>query len=271
MDQDPPNNQTPTNQDLKRQYQWFSPLRDIQPSIFNLDTTPYPEDNNIHEIDPELFAEGATHTSARTEISTNSGYRAQQCWSNPTKDNQPSIHDTEPAASLGNRPTIGIDPTPLTEEANCPSTSMGQPRHPGFHHQDAQTTTQPRTRPTTSTTNSKQPSITNSSNDNNRWPDYQGFKLHNTESNTASAYPNTKHRFNQPTIGQGPRMQTRHNTPSTGASPGCSNTNTEHYNPTEGIQQGREIPHPPQHGIRRSQTQSNISGSNNATPTVREG
>ena len=258
MDQDPPNNQTPTNQDLKWQYQWFSPLRDIQPRIFNLDTTPYPEDNNIHEIDPELFAEGASHASARTEISTNSGYQTQQRWSNPAKDNQPSIPYTEPATSPGKRPTIGIDPTPRTEEANCPSTGMGQPRHPGFHHQDAQTTTHPRTRPATSTANSKQPSITNSSNDNNHWPGYQGLRSQNAESNTTSTYPSAKHRFNQPTIGQGHRVQPRHNIPSTGASPGCSST-TEHYNPKKGIKLGRENPHTPQNGIHRSQTQSNIS------------
>merc|ERR1712051_877270 len=41
-------NQTPTNQDPNWQYQWFSPLRDIQPSIFNPSTTTYPEDNYIH-------------------------------------------------------------------------------------------------------------------------------------------------------------------------------------------------------------------------------
>ena len=239
MDQDPPDNQTPTNHNLKWQYQWFSPLRDIQPSIFNLDTTPYPEDNNIHEIDPELFAEGATHTSARTETSTNSGYQTQQCWSHPTKDNQSSIPYTEPATSPENRPTIGIDPAPRTEESTRPSTNVGQLHHSGFQHQDTQTTIQPKPWPATSTTNSDQPSITNSLDVNTHRPSYQGLKLQNTESGTrtsetTSAHPNTKYHFNQPTVGQGPRIQTRHTTPNTGASPGCSSTNPEHYHRKRG-------------------------------------
>ena len=91
MDQDPRNNQPPTNHNHRLQYQWLSPLRDIQPGIFSLETKSYPEDNPIHGIDPKLFAERATNTSARTETSTNSGYQTQQCWSNPAKDNQSSI------------------------------------------------------------------------------------------------------------------------------------------------------------------------------------
>ena len=132
MDQDPPNNQTPTNHNHKLQYQWLSPLRDIQPGIFNLDTTSYPEDNHIHGIDPELFAERATHTSARTETSTNSGYQTQQYWSNSAKDNQSSILYPEPATNPENSPTFGVDPAPLTERATHPSTNVGPLSHSGF-------------------------------------------------------------------------------------------------------------------------------------------
>ena len=102
------------------------PLRDIQAGIFNLDTTSYPEDNHIHGIDPELFAQRATHTSARKEASTNSGYQTRQCWSNPAKDNQSSILYPEPATNPENGPTFGVDPAPLTERATHPSTNVGR-------------------------------------------------------------------------------------------------------------------------------------------------
>ena len=42
----------------------------------------------------------------------------------------------------------------------------------------------------------------------------------------------------------------------------------KHYNDKKGKKLGMEIPHTPHNGIRRSQTQSNISGSDITTPTV---
>ena len=87
-------------------------------------------------------------------------------------------------------------------------------------------------------------------------------------SKTTSARPNTKHLFDQPTGGQGPRIQARHTTPNTGASPGCSNINLEHYHPRGGEKLCMETPHTPHYRIGLSQTYSNISVSNINTPSV---
>ena len=267
MDQDPSNNRTPTNQDRNWQYQWFSPLRDIQPSIFNPTTTTYPEDNNIHEIDPELFAEGATHTSVEPEKSNNSGYYTQQYWSNPVKDNQSSIPYSNPATSPENCPTTGIDPATCTEEPAGPSTNMDQPRHQGLQRQDTQTTTQAKPWPTTATTNPKQLPTNGSSHTNSYRPIYQRLKTQNAESNTTPSRTEPKPYFNQPTTGQGSGSQTNMITPNMGATPKCTHTNMEHNNPNKNRDPGREIPNIPHNGSHRSREQSDISNSK-TTPTV---
>ena len=58
-------------------YNWLSPLRDIQPGIFNPELTSNSEDNPISGIDPELFTERATNSSARAGPSTHSCYQHQ--------------------------------------------------------------------------------------------------------------------------------------------------------------------------------------------------
>ena len=273
MDQDPRNNQPPTNHNHRLQYHWLSPLRDIQPDIFSLEAASNPEDNPIFGIDPELFAERATHTSARTGTSTNSGYQTQQYWSHPPRDDQSGILYPEPATNPENNPTFGVDPAPLTERATHPSTNAGPNTHSGFQLQDTQTTNQSGSWPTMSIANTNQPSNRNSLNNDTRWPAYQGLNLQNMEPNTrtssaTSARPNTKHAFNQPTGGQGPRIQTQHTTPNIGTSPGCSNINWEHNYPWEGESLRMEAPHTPHHRTGLSQTYSNISVSNINTPTV---
>ena len=140
---------------------WNQNPRISRPScIFNLETTSYPEDNPIHGIDPELFAERATHTSARTETSTNAGYQAQQYWSSSTKGNQSSIRYSEPTTNPENSPTFGVDHTPPTERTTHPSTNVGPHSHSGFQLQDTQNTQQSGSWPTTSITNANQPSKT---------------------------------------------------------------------------------------------------------------
>ena len=75
MDHDPQDNQSSEDNNYQPQYHWLSPLRDIQPSIFNPEIVPNPEDNPISGIDSELFAERATNTSAETGSSTCAGYQ----------------------------------------------------------------------------------------------------------------------------------------------------------------------------------------------------
>ena len=57
-----------THPGYQPRYAWVSPLRDIQPGIFNPETTSNPEDNPISGIDPELFTERATNSSARAGL-----------------------------------------------------------------------------------------------------------------------------------------------------------------------------------------------------------
>ena len=189
MDQDPRNNQPPTNHNHRLQYHWLSPLRDIQPGIFSLEPASNPEENPIFGIDPELFAERATHTSARTGTSTNSGYQTQQYWSHPPRDDQSGILYPEPATNPENNPTFGVDPAPLTERATHPSTNTGPLTHSGFQLQDTQTTNQSGSWPTTSIANTNQPSNRNSLNTDTRWPAYQGLNLQNMEPNTRTSSP----------------------------------------------------------------------------------
>ena len=172
MDQNPPNNQTPTNHNHRLQDHWLSPMRDIQPGIFNMETTSYPEDNPILEIDPELFTERATHTSDRTETSTNAGYQAQQCWSNSTKDNQSSIRYSEPTTNPENSPTFGVDHIPSTERTTHPSTNVDPHSHSGFQLQDTQNIQQSGSWPTTSITNTNQPLDKTSLDTDTRRPTY---------------------------------------------------------------------------------------------------
>ena len=65
--------------------------------------------------------------------------------------------------------------------------------------------------------------------------------------------PNTKHPFNQPTEGQGSRIQTKHSTPNIGALAWCSNINREHNHPREGETLCMEAPHTPHYRTGLSQ------------------
>ena len=71
-----------THSSYQPQYHWLSPLRDIQPGIFNPEPASNPEDNPISGIDPELFTERATNSSARADPSTHSGYQHQDVQTN---------------------------------------------------------------------------------------------------------------------------------------------------------------------------------------------
>ena len=77
MDQYPQNNQPSGTGDYKPHYHWLSPLRDIQPQIFNPEMVPNLEDNPISGIDTDLFTERATNTSEETGSSTHVGYLYQ--------------------------------------------------------------------------------------------------------------------------------------------------------------------------------------------------
>ena len=121
--------------------------------------------------------------------------------------------------------------------------------------------------------NERQPTIENSLDTNTRWLTYQGLNLQHIEPNTktpntTSAHPNTRNTFNQPTGGQGFRIQTKHSTPNIGTSPGCSNINREHNHPGEGETLRMEAPNTPHHRTYLSQAYSNISVSNINTPVV---
>ena len=74
MDQDPLSRKPPNNDNHQSQYNWLSPLRDIQPNLFNPNAGSYPEDNHILDIDPGLFTERATNISMATGRSTNLDY-----------------------------------------------------------------------------------------------------------------------------------------------------------------------------------------------------
>ena len=279
MDQDPQDNQPPTS--YKLQYHWLSPLRDIQPGIFNLELASNPEDNPIHGIDPELFAERATNTSARTGTSTNLGYQTHYHRSNPPRDVQSGILNPDPATNPENNPIFGVDPATLTERATHSSASAGPLTHSGFQHQDIQTNNQSYSWPTTSITSMNQSSNRTSLDTDTHWPAYQGLNSQNTEADTKTPSttfmrPDTKHPSDQPTEGHGSteqqkhyhnrRNQHPHNTPNIGTTPGRSNINWEQRSPREGKSLRMEAPHVPQHRTGLSQSYSNISVSNANIP-----
>ena len=262
MDQDPRNNQPPTNHNHRLQYHWLSPLRDIQPGIFSLEPASNPEENPIFGIDPELFTERATHTSARTGTSTNSGYQTQQYWSHPPRDDQSGILYPEPATNPENNPTFGVDPAPLTERATHSLTSAGPLTHSGFQHQDIQTNNQTGSWPTTSITSMNQSSNRTSLDTDTRWPAYQGQNSQNMKANmktpsTTFSYPDAKHPLDPPTEGHGSTKQHKHyhnrmnqhacDTPHSRTMPKQSEINLGQRNPREGKNLRMETPHIPQH------------------------
>merc|ERR1712051_991049 len=92
--------------------------------------------------------------------------------------------------------------------------------------------------------------------------------MQNAESNPTPSRPEPKSYFDQPTTGQGSRIQENKLPPNTGATPKCTHTNMEHNNPSRRRDPGREIPNIPHNGSRRSRKQSDISNSETTTPTV---
>ena len=274
MDQGPPNNQTPTNHNHRLQYQWLSPLRDIQPGIFSLETKSYPEDNPIHGIDPKLFAERATNTSAGTGTSTNSGYQTHYYWSNPPRDIQSAILNSDPASNPENNPIFGVDPALLTERATYSSARAGPSTHSCYQHQDIQTKNQSFSWPTTLITGMSQSSNRTSLDTDTRWPAYQGQNSQNTKANmktpsTTFSYPDTKHPLDPPTEGHGSTKQHKHyhnrmnqhacDTPHSKTIPKQSEINLGQRNPRGwGGNRRMETPHIPQHRTGLSQSYSNI-------------
>ena len=158
MDRHPQDNLPATSSSYTPQYHWLSPLRDIQPGIFNLEPASNPEDNPMQGIDPELFAGRATNTSARTEISTNSDYQTHQHWPNPPWDSQSGIFNPDPTPNPGDNPISCVDPALFTERATHSSANAGPPTHSGYQHQDVQTNNQSFAWPTTSVTGINLPS-----------------------------------------------------------------------------------------------------------------
>ena len=227
----------------------------------------------MHGIDPELFAERATNTSARTEISTNSGYQTHQHWPNPPRDSQSGIFNPDPTPNPGDNPISCVDPALFTERATHSSANAGPPTHSGYQHQDMQTKHQSFSWPTTSIASMKQSSNRTSLDTDTRWPAYQGLNSRNMEANTKKpstifGHPDTKHPSDQPTEGHGSRMQNKHITHNIGKTPGHSNINWEQNNPREGKSLRMEAPHTPHHRTGLSQAYSNISVSNTNTPMV---
>ena len=72
MDQNPENNQPPKTNNY--QYQWLSPLRDIQPSIFGPEMASNTEDDPMSRIDSTLFTEGAPQTSVNSQTLKDTSY-----------------------------------------------------------------------------------------------------------------------------------------------------------------------------------------------------
>ena len=107
MDQNPQKNLPPVSNNYGSQYNWFSPLRDIQHDTFNPTPASHPEDNPIPSIDPELFTERVPNTSSRTDTSTYTGYQTQYHWPNPLRDIQPGIFNPEPTPNPEDNPIFG--------------------------------------------------------------------------------------------------------------------------------------------------------------------
>jgi hypothetical protein len=72
MDQNPEHNKPPKTNNY--QYQWLSPLRDIQPSIFGPETASNIDDDPMSKIDSTLFTEGAPRTSVNTQTLAETSY-----------------------------------------------------------------------------------------------------------------------------------------------------------------------------------------------------
>ena len=215
MDRHPQDNLPATSSSYTPQYHWLSPLRDIQPGIFNLEPASNPEDNPMQGIDPELFTERATNTSARTGTSTHLGYQTHYHWLNPPRDIQPGIFNPEPAPNPEDNPISGVDPALFTERATYSSARAGPSTHLGYQHQDIQTKNQSFLWPTTSITSMNQSSNRTSLDTDTRWPAYQGQNLQNTKANmktpsTTFSYTDAKHPLDPPTEGHGSTKQHKH-------------------------------------------------------------
>ena len=283
MDRHPQDNLPATSSSYTPQYHWLSPLRDIQPGIFNLEPASNPEDNPMQGIDPKLFAGRATNTSARTEISTNSGYQTHQHWPNPPRDSQSGIFNPDPTTNPGDNPISCVDPALFTERATHSSANAGPPTHSGYQHQDIQTKHQSFSWPTTSITSMNQSSNRTLLDTDTRWPAYQGQNSQNTKANmktpsTTFSYPDTKHPLDPPTEGHGSTKQHKHyhnrmnqhacDTPHSRTMPKQSEINLGQRNPWEGKNRRMETPHIPQHRTDLSQSYLNIFASSTKIPTA---
>ena len=169
----------------------------------------------MHGIDPELFAERATNTSARTEISTNSDYQTHQHWPNPPRDSQSGIFNPDPATNPGDNPISCVDPALFTERATHSLANAGPPILSGYQHQDIQTKHQSFSWPTTSITSMNQSSNRTLLDTDTRWPAYQGQNSQNTKANmktpsTTFSYTDAKHPLDPPTEGHGSTKQHKH-------------------------------------------------------------
>ena len=97
MDRDPQKNLPPVSNNYGSQYNWLSPLRDVQHDTFNPTPASYPEDDPIPGMDTELSIDRVPITSSRENTSTYTGYTTQYRWPNPLRDIQPGIFTSEPA------------------------------------------------------------------------------------------------------------------------------------------------------------------------------
>ena len=138
MDQNPQKNLPPVSNNYGSQYNWFSPLRDIQHDTFNPTPASHPEGDPIPSIDPELLTERVPVTSSRANTSTYTDYTTQYHWPNPLLDIQPGILNPEPISNPEDNPIFGIDPELFTERATHSSVRTGQSTHADYQHQNNQ-------------------------------------------------------------------------------------------------------------------------------------
>ena len=283
MDRDPQKNLPPVSNNYGSQYNWFSPLRDIQHDTFNPTPASYPEDDPIPSMDPELSIERVPITSSRENTSTYTGYTTQYRWPNPLRDIQPGIFTSEPAPNPDDNPIFGIDPELFTERATHSSVSTGQSTHANHQHQNEQVVNRPFSWPTTSTAGNNQPCNITPLHTDTRWPAYQGQSAQNTEANrktpsTNAAHPDTEYRLDPLHHGHGSNEQQTHRhsyaDQHTGGASSIGSTSTHseidkgHSNPRKRETQHTLHPHDPQFRTSISHSHSNSARYGDTTPTT---
>ena len=281
MDQNPQKNLPPVSNNYGSQYNWFSPLRDIQHDTFNPTPAPHPEGNPIPSIDPELLTERVPVTSSRANTSTYTDYTTQYHWPNPLRDIQPGILNPETISNPEDNPIFGIDPELFTERATHSSVRTGQSTHADYQHQNNQVFNQTFSWPTTSTTRNEQSLNITPLHTDTRWPAYQGQSAQNTEANrktpsTNAAHPDAEYRSDPLHYGHRSNEQQTHRhsyasqlaggASSIGSTPTHSEIDKGHSNPRKGTVQYTEHPHIPQFRTSTSHSHPNSTRNGDTTP-----